>query len=224
MDARFFASLFEGDSDEGVKLGMGLTGGDFWPRPAGCRNLYVCDECDMDFDELVCVTDIETRQMFATVNGLAGAAYYYALREVNGCGDEQRGEGAVVRVAFGDDGELVGMLCNDVLSAEARQVAGRKVKLVWYYCRLGQGAECAEFRIYGNGGSGQVDFGNAIATVKRTSASVYAWVSEVLGAGRYRFCVRCVMRDGEEVGGGEITAEVTEDAPEGVGEVKAKAV
>ena len=30
MDVKFFDSLYEGDSPNGVKLGMGLTGGDFW--------------------------------------------------------------------------------------------------------------------------------------------------------------------------------------------------
>jgi hypothetical protein len=40
MEAKFFDSLYEGDSPHGIKLGMGLTGGDFWPRIAGCQVLY----------------------------------------------------------------------------------------------------------------------------------------------------------------------------------------
>jgi len=40
MDHAFFNSLFEGDSSNGRKLCMGLTGGDFWARITGCQNLY----------------------------------------------------------------------------------------------------------------------------------------------------------------------------------------
>ena len=51
MDAKFFDSLFDGDSPNGIKLCMGITGGDFWAREAGCQNLYRGASIDViDFD------------------------------------------------------------------------------------------------------------------------------------------------------------------------------
>ncbi len=217
MDAKFFASLFEGDSGNGVKLGMGLTGGDFWPRVNGCRNLYRGEEpYDMDFDELIAVSDIETGTMFSNLHHLAGTAYLYALREANGCGDEQHGPGAVVRAAFDSEGDLTGPGCNEVFHVGAKQAAGRRVKLVWYYCPLEQEAVCSEFRVYGDNGSGQIDFDNALATVKYTGARVYSYVSDSLSEGRYLFCVKDVSKAGVESGGDSVEIHVTEAEPVGI--------
>jgi len=71
MDAKFFDSLYEGDSANGVKLGMGLTGGDFWPRVGGCQNLYRGqDGSTIDFENILAVTEIEEESI--TVPGFAG--------------------------------------------------------------------------------------------------------------------------------------------------------
>ena len=225
MDAKFFASLFEGDSGNGVKLGMGLTGGDFWPRVNGCRNLYRGEEpYDMDFDELISVSDIETGKMFSDLHHLAGTAYLYALREANGCGDEQYGPGAVVRAAFDSEGDLTGPGCNDVFHVGAKQAAGCRVRLLWYYCPLDQEAVCSEFRVYSDNGSGQIDFDNVIATVKCTGARVYSYVSDSLSEGRYRFCVNCVTDADIESGGGAVGIDVTGTEPVGIDSLTVGAV
>ena len=89
MDAKFFDGLYEGDSPNGVKLGMGLTGGDFWSRVEGCRNLYRGEgPFDLDFERLVAVGDIDASQIVSDAAHEAGSVYYYVLRDVNGCGDE----------------------------------------------------------------------------------------------------------------------------------------
>ncbi len=50
MEAKFFSGLFEGDCVNGIKLGMGLTSGDFWPRVNGCLDLYRGESAyDIDF-------------------------------------------------------------------------------------------------------------------------------------------------------------------------------
>ena len=42
MDTKFFDSLYEGDSANGFKLCMGLTGGDFWARASGGYGNKAC--------------------------------------------------------------------------------------------------------------------------------------------------------------------------------------
>ena len=57
MDVKFFDSLFEGDSANGVKLCMGLTGGDFWPQIMGCQIIYRGNSIeDIDFENVLAVT------------------------------------------------------------------------------------------------------------------------------------------------------------------------
>jgi hypothetical protein len=178
----------------------------------------------MDFEELVCVSDIETGEMFSNLNHLAGAAYIYALREVNGGGNEQHGPGAVVRAAFDSEGELITAGCNDTFHVDARQAAGCKVRLLWYYCPLGQDAACSEFRIYGDGGSGQIDFENVVAMVECRGVRLYSYVSDSLSEGRYLFCVRCVTDGGVESDGGSVAVDVTSDSPVGAGGVTVRVV
>ena len=64
MDAKFFDSLYEGDSANGVKLCLGLTGGDFWAQVAGCQNLYRGPNAEtIDFDTLLMVAGIDDKSL-----------------------------------------------------------------------------------------------------------------------------------------------------------------
>jgi len=218
MDAKFFDGLCGGDSPNGVKLGMGLTGGDFWCRPAGCRNLYRGEgPFDVDFDRLVAVADADAVRVVSKARHEAGAVYYYALRDVNGCGDETQSR-VMVRVVFDEEGRWVEPGCNDVLCLQARQIPGPRVRLVWYYSRLESQAECERFNVYADNGSGQIDFENELAGVSCRGTGFYSYETDLLGEGDYLFCVKCRLQSGAESGtGGVVRIGVTECVPAGAG-------
>lgn len=201
MDAKFFDSLFEGDSANGVKLGMGLTGGEFWARIAGCQSLYRGPSAhEIGFDTILTVCDIDEDSL--TVPSFVGhearASYVYVLRRANGCGDEEHTFGAAVKVCFDGQGNLIETGCNDIFALAAKQSQGPKIRLVWYYYPIDQGAKCDSFNIYWDNGTGGIDYENEIATVNYVGPKYYGFETEVLGEGRFRFCVRGVSKSGQE--------------------------
>ncbi len=214
MNAKFFDGLYEGDSPNGVKLGMGLTGGDFWCRVGGCRNLYRGEgPFDVDFERLVAVGDIDAGQIVSRAGHEAGAVYYYVLRDVNGCGDELQSN-VMVRAAFDGEGNWIEPGCNDVFDIWAGQIPGPRVRLVWYYSRADEQVECERFNVYADNGSGEIDFENASGSVSYRGKGLYSYESGVLSEGTYRFCVRCESVTGIENGlAGMVRIGVTECVP-----------
>ena len=93
MDAKFFDSLYEGDSPNGVKLGMGLTGGDFWPRVADCSVLYRGSSMEgIDFASLLAVAEAEASEISppSYVPHNSGSIYFYVVSRANNCGCEEQ--------------------------------------------------------------------------------------------------------------------------------------
>lgn len=132
MDAKFFSGLFEGDSANGVKLGMSLTGGDFWVRVGGCQNLYRGEgDADVDLRHIVVSIDIgdDMVSVPACFEHEATGAYTYMLRRVNVCGDEEQSGRAVVRVRFDEAGEFVADADGNVLVLPADWYCGGHIGL-----------------------------------------------------------------------------------------------
>jgi len=221
MDGKFFDSLYEGDSANGTKLGLGLTGGDFWACVAGCQNLYRGPNAEMiDFDTILATRDMDEDSItvpdFAVHQ--ADSSYIYVLRRANICGYEERTFRAAVKVSFDGQGNLIEPGCNDVFALTARQVAGPKVQLLWLYFPIGQGAEPVSFNIYWDGGTGQIDYETALGCLDYTGPRYYGFQTDVLGESKYQFCIRGVLKDGQENDDlGTIRIQLREEAPDGVG-------
>lgn len=229
MDAKFFDSLFEGDSANGIKLGMGLTGGDFWPRVKGCDNLYRGpSEAEIDFSSPVTVGGLEDDTMRPPVwlEHKAEAVYLYVVRRVSGCGREQQSFAAAVRVCFDEAGELVGPECNHIFAMSGRPVAGGRVELVWYYSPIAQAVGAAVFRVYSDDGTGQIDYDSVIGEVEYDGRRFYRWCSgAIAGLGGRRFCVRAVAKGGLEVTSRKYVAvQLRSDAPAGVSLIQAQII
>jgi len=228
MDAKFFNSLYEGDSANGVKLGMGLTGGDFWAQVAGCQNLYRGPNADdVDFDTLLVVADIDEESL--SVPSFAGhqalSSYVYVLRRVNGCGDEEHTFGAAVKVSFDGQGNLIETGCNDIFALAAKQIQGPKVLLVWYYCPVSQADKCVSFNIYWDNGSGEIDYVNKLAAVDYAGSRYYSFETDVLSEERYQFCIRAESASAQENEHlGTIQIQVRDVAPQGVEISEAKTI
>ncbi len=193
MDSKFFDSLYEGDSANGIKLGMGLTGGDFWPRIDGCSVLYRGPAMNLiDFTYLMAVTEMESSEISPPcyVPHDNNSTYFYVLRRINGYGYEEHTLAAAVKVSIGSSGELADPRPNDVFEAMAEQVDDSKVRIVWYYCPIEQQSLPAHFNVYCDAGTEQIDYENPISTISYASRMFYSYKSDVLDAGKYLFAIR----------------------------------
>jgi hypothetical protein len=193
MDAKFFDSLYEGDSPNGIRLGMSLTGGDFWSRIAGCSVLYRGTAMNMiDFTNILAVSEAEASEI-SPPNYIPhdnGSVYFYVLRRANNCGCEGQTLAAAVKVSIDDSGELAEPRPNSVFEVRARQVDGCKVQLVWYYCPIEQQSPPVCFHVYYDAGMGQVDYENPIATISYVGRMFYIYTSAPLDTGEYLFAIR----------------------------------
>jgi len=221
MDGKFFDSLFEGDSANGAKLCLGLTGGDFWARVAGCQNLYRGPNAEtIDFDTILATTDMDEGSItvpdFAVHQ--ADSSYIYVLRRANICGYEEWTFRAVIKVSFDGQGNLIEPGCNDVFTLTARQVAGPKVQLLWLYFPIGQGVGPVSFNIYWDSGTGRIDYETALGCLDYTGPRYYGFETDVLSESKYQFCIRGVLKGGQENDDlGTIRIQLREATPDGVG-------
>jgi len=220
MDAKFFDSLYEGDSPNGVKLGMCLTGGDFWPLSAGCQSLYRGTSMDtVDFANILGVSDI-TKDEISPPNWLEhnpSTTYFYVLRRCNCCGNEERSLGAAVKIAIDSNGDLSKCRCNSIFSVKAIQVEGDKIKLVWFYWPIEQEAEPDSFKVYWDNGTGQIDYENPVAVIDYFGRAFYTWQSAALTGEAYLFCIRVVTSTGaDDEFTGQITIQLRTTKPDSI--------
>lgn len=212
MDAKFCTGLFEGDNPNGVKLSMGITGGDFWARISGCKNVYRGDADDgseeIDFSKVLAVCDIEGSSIGITaVVHEADKSYLYAVRSVNCAGVEEQSLGALEKVSIDDNGAVNKKTCNGVAHVQVEQANGARARVSWQYSPINEEARCAKFLVFSNNGSGEIDFGQIIGTINHTNSKMYCWESSDLILGKWLFCVTAETIEGY----GQISPEVTVD-------------
>lgn len=201
MDAEFYRdALFGGMTSNAFKLGTVLTLGWFWVKRDGCAILYRGSSFwTIDFENILLVTEPEPREItvpsyISHENGQS----YYAIRRANSSGDCERGLQAVIRVEFDSEGKLAGTRPNAVYGLKAEQQTSGSIRMSWYYCPLAQESEPARFNIYGNNGTGEIDYENAIATKQYASKGFYICEVTVAAEGRYSFAVRAEDKAGTE--------------------------
>ena len=201
MDTKFFDSIFEGDSPVGVKFGMGLTGGDFWPRVAGCRNLYQGNALTADIDDIVAVVGNDNSIIGSNYDPSdnAGANHLYVLRSVNRSGDETDDLFGVISVRFDESGKVILPVHYGFVRLELTLVAQASVKLEWVYYPLRKNDRDMVFCIYSNGGSGEIDFENVIVQMNYCGGGSYVYQSENLQTGSHLFCVMARSNKGIEL-------------------------
>jgi len=154
-----------------------------------------------------------------------GQSYLYVVRRANRCGDEEQSFGMAIKAVFDGEGDLIEPGCNKVFSIFAEQIEGPGVRVVWYYCPVGQEAVCGGFNVYSDNGTGQVDYETSVAVVDYAGARFYSYESGVLSEGRYLFVIRAVSKDGQEDDfDGAIEIEIGDMLPDGVGSLSAECV
>ncbi len=193
MEDKFFDSLYEGDSTNGFKLGMGLTGGDFWPRVSGCQNLYRGQSIEsVDFNNILAVADISANSVSipSYLEHESNEVYFYIIRRVNICGNEEHSLNASVKAVFDSEGDLVEPAPNRICCVKAEQIETDIIRLVWLYCSIEQENIVSHFNIYWNDGSGEIDYENPVGVIDYIGPRFYTYASEQLDGNKYKFCIR----------------------------------
>jgi hypothetical protein len=192
-------ALFNGMTANAFKLGNTLSMGWFWVRTTGCSALYRGLSMErIDFANVLTVAgqDACTISPPSYLPHNSNYTYFYLIRRFNNCGYQEHTLSAAVKVSIDQSGELGKPQPNKVFSARAEQVNGDKIQLVWFYCPIGQESGPVSFNIYYDGRTGQIDYGNPIATIVYRGRKFYRYESDALEAGRYLFAIRA-----EDAGG-----------------------
>lgn len=221
MESKFLKdALFSGMTANAFRLGTVLTCGWFWPRVAGCSVLYRGNSMErIDFANILTVAEVDACQISSPsyVQHNSGSTYFYVIRRVNNCGDQEHTLSAAVKVSIDADGDLAKPRPNNIFEVRAEQVDGNKIGLVWYYCPLGQRQKPVCFKIYTDAGTGQVDYENPVATISYAGRRFYSYQSSSLDAGKYLFCIRAEGAGGTESGSSaQIRIQLDTDGPPAV--------
>ncbi len=216
MEAKFFDSLYGGDSCKGIKLCMGIAEGDFWARSAGAQLLYKGENIDdADFEHLEGAANIG--EDFVVSAGQANTRFFYIVRRANCCGAEEKTLNAAVKVEFDSHGSLIEQGCNKIINVSAHQVGTDKISLRWFYQTINQVKRIGGFAVFSDNGSGIIDFQNPAGTVEYTGRKFYQFVTGSLSGNHYRFCIRATA--GDDLSGefkDEIRIAVSRQRPERV--------
>lgn len=194
-------ALFGGMTAEAFKLRTVLSTGWFWMRCKGCTALYRGANTEqIDFTNTLALAESDASELSPPtyLDHHSGSTYFYVVRRFNEWGHQESTLSAAVKVAIGSSGELAEPQPNDIFASAIGQIDGETVELVWFYCPLQQQSEPARFNIYYDGGTGQVDYQNTIATIYYNGPMFYTCKSRQLDANRYVFAIRVEDASGIE--------------------------
>jgi hypothetical protein len=194
-------ALFAGMTANAFKLGTVLAGGWFWSRVGGCSVLYRGESIyTIDFADVLAVVDSQAQEILppSYLQHDATSTCFYVVRRINKCGDQERTLSAAVRVSIDAGGDLAKPQPNRILEANAELVEGDRIELVWFYFPLDQESPPVCFNIYCDGGTGQIDYENAVATVSYAGRKYYSYETAPLNPGAYLFCVKAKDAAGTE--------------------------
>ncbi len=204
MEKYFYNSLVEGDFGNGWPLRQSLVEGDFWTRLGGCYSVYrgQGQVGDVDYFSIIAApTDTGELSVSDDISHAAGRNYFYVVRRISGTGRQELGSRSVVRLSLDEQGERLGPRPNVVSDLSARAIGDGRVALSWYYGPVGQKIEPVGFEVLGDGGSGVIDYENALGQVSFRGGGYYSFVSPAGEEGQQlRFVVRSVGSNGVDDG------------------------
>ncbi|MHC4646922.1 MAG: hypothetical protein ACYTBJ_15605 [Planctomycetota bacterium] len=194
MEDKFLrTALFGAMTANAYRLGTVLTLGWFWPQVGGCYVLYRGSSTyEIEFENVLAVATLNAREISPPtyVQHSNGTTYFYVVRAVNGCGDEENTLSAAAKVVIDADGDLAKPQPNNILEARVKRTASNRVQFLWFYCPLDQQSPPACFKIYHDGGTGQIDYENPLAVIGYRGRRFYSWESASLESGTHLFCIK----------------------------------
>ena len=187
------------------KLGMTVTRGWFWMRRRSCSVIYRGRSAmDVDLARPVavvpCESDASNRDCEITISNsshLPGSTTWYVVRRFNSSGREDRTAHAAAVVRMGADSRLAAPMPNEPVDLKAELITGGSIELSWFYCPLDQQAAPGAFRVYGDHGTGQMDWDGALGVLAYAGRRFYRWQTQPPDASR-RFAIRAVTVAGAE--------------------------
>ena len=143
----------------------------------------------------------------------ADTEYFYTLRAVGGGGVESPPTQPPVSIAFDAGGGFVGGRPNAPTALSVSTASGGRFVLRWSYAVGGEEVSPSEFRIHSDGGTGTVDYENAVGQVTCVTGQIHFsyTTSEAAHGARRKWGVRAVSARGRD-DGNEITVEALADA------------
>lgn len=166
-----------GYTPRGIANAICATNGWSFPRVKGGYNLYRGTPTAGDIDYAVpvgaaCPTAVRA-STFAWWSHAADTEYWYVLRAVGGGGVESASSQPAVSVAFDAAGDFVGGRPNPPAALSASPTAEGRFVLRWSYSDLNEEVSPSEFRIYSDGGTGTMDYENAVGQVAYSLGQVH---------------------------------------------------
>ncbi len=219
MDGVFYNSLTEGDFGSGRVLCQSLIEGDFWSRLQGCCNVFRGEDSadNIDYSHIIAShTGQGSITMPAYLEHLPGRDYFYALRCVSGSGRRELGSMAVVKLSLDSTGKLKLPHPNNVQNLTAWQVGRSAVRIYWWYVPVSQQAVPDYFAVYGDGGSGVIDFSNMLMRVEYRGGFYFSTIIAPLQPGRYKLAVQVVSTSGVCDGNSNYTEVTVIGNPPGI--------
>jgi len=200
MDAKFLTALTYGHFGNGRHACQALLYGQFWTRRLGCHFVYRGSGHvdNIDFGSILAsCTDTGLLTLPANITHQVDTNYFYAVRRVSRTGKPEQGTTAVVRLSLDSQGQCRPARANMVRDLRVQTIADGKMKLTWWYWPLGQAAEPTHFAVYGDGGTGTINYDSALVEVEYTGVHSYtAVVPTVGGEETHRFGVRGITACG----------------------------
>lgn len=199
-----YDAVFLGMGRRGLANGMHATMGQMFPRAGGGANLYrgIGSAEEIDWTDPVGVVGKEVTAIrnFADRGHDSAQDYCYAVRAISAGGVEQGETPSGVRVSFDGSGSAIIPSVDLPGELVCGPIANGKFGLSWYYRASERSDGPKEFRIYGNGGTGGVDYGTVLGVVEfRFWQRHYAYESAAFATGTtVVWSVRTVNSAGQE--------------------------
>jgi hypothetical protein len=199
----WYDPIHRGWTLKGIANGVCATNGFSFPRIQGGYNLRrAVGELPGPTAAIVGAAGAQatTIRTFPWVSHSADTEYTYRLMAVGGGGVENVADEVTTVAPFDSGGDWVGLRPNAPTDLRVTAASGGKFVLRWTYTREGEQVEPAQFRIYNDAGSGDVDYETVVATVSyRRGRFHYLALSSAFSDGvRVRWGVRAVSASGVE--------------------------
>ena len=216
--------IHRGYTPRGIANAVCATNGWSFPRIQGGYNLYrgtpTAEAIDYTFPVGAAGPQATTKPHppfrianFSWRPHAADTEYFYTLRAVGGGGVESPPTEPAVSVAFDAAGGCAGGRPNAPMALSVSAASGGRFVLRWSYAAVGEEVSPSEFRIYSDGGTGTVDYDNAVAQVAYVRGQIHFryTTSEAAHGARRKWGVRAVSASGRD-DGNETTVEALADA------------
>jgi hypothetical protein len=196
--------IHRGWTPNGIANGTCATNGFAFPRIRGGYNLYrrVVGE-----EQVTIVgaagADSDTVRTFPWIEHGADTKFAYELRAIGGGGLENVEEDAPSAcVAFDEAGMWTGAIPAGPADLQVEPLAGGRFLLRWTHAELRGTAVPTAFRVYHNGGSGNVDYETVVAEIPfKRGRTYFSYESDAFADGaRVRWSVRAVAAGGADDG------------------------